>query len=298
MEENKVQPNDKNIKVLRTYTSDMADVIREDEMSVIKIALAEKEKREQADIYKKAEGTNLSKTLLIIGGIIFIISAIVGSYFISENKKKDMTPPVPTNIDTFISYESSGKIDTTNMRFPSELTDAIVKEQSTPNIIKTLFIVKNANGLEEILSTKNFLSFLEINTPDTLVRSLSDKYILGKYSKIEPSTNKNNISTFLVFQTTNYAQSYASMLEWEKILLKDLSPLFGIDINSSNESLLEKQWDDIIINNKDARVLYEENGKLLLSYLFVDKNHFIITNSMDALKEVTTRIVTKNSQPQ
>ena len=42
----KIEKN-KELKTLRTYTSDMADAVRENEASVIKIALAEKEKRER-----------------------------------------------------------------------------------------------------------------------------------------------------------------------------------------------------------------------------------------------------------
>ena len=43
----------KNLNVLRTYTSDMADMVRTNEASVIKIALAEKNKREQEELIKK-----------------------------------------------------------------------------------------------------------------------------------------------------------------------------------------------------------------------------------------------------
>ena len=46
MEEKEKKPNyNRDSKVLRTYTSDMADAVRTNEVSVIKIALAEKEKR-------------------------------------------------------------------------------------------------------------------------------------------------------------------------------------------------------------------------------------------------------------
>jgi len=62
MEEKEKKPNyNRDSKVLRTYTSDMADAIRTDEVSVIKIALAEKEKRDREAMYQKAEGTKTSK---------------------------------------------------------------------------------------------------------------------------------------------------------------------------------------------------------------------------------------------
>ena len=298
MDENNTQTKDKDIKVLRTYTSDMADAIRNNEMSVIKIALAEKEKREQENIYRKAEGTNFSKILLVLGGIIFIGAAIFGSYLLFKNKKVETIPQTSTTIDTFISYDANSKIDTTNITSSSELISLIQKEQTTPNLIKALFLTKNINGIPELLTTKNFLSLVQTTAPDALIRSLSDKYLLGKYSITGISNSDNKSSVFLVFETTNYSQAYASMLDWEKTMLKDLFVLFDINITESNSSLFNKQWKDIIINNKDARVLYGENGEDLLYYVFVDKNHFIITNNIDTLKEVTSRLITKNAQPQ
>lgn len=296
MDENGKQLNDKDIKVLRTYSSDMVDAIRTNEISVIKIALAEKEKREQEDLYKKAEGTNISKTLLIIGGIILIVAAIVGSYFLIQKKKENETPKVNiNNIETFISYDSKSYIDVTNVNNVSDLSNIIKKEQQTGSgLIKALFLTKNTS---EILTSKNFLSLIKTTAPGTLIRSLSDKYLLGKYSSPNNVNGGNGSAVFLILETTDYSQAYASMLEWEKTMLKDLFIPFTINISESNSPLFEKQWKDIIINNKDARVLYGENGEGILYYVFSNKNDLVITNNIDALKEVVSRLLIKNVNP-
>jgi len=289
-EENKVQPNDKNIKVLRTYSSDMADAIRNNEVSVIKIALAEKEKKDREEIYQKAEGTNTSKTLLVIGGIILIVTAVIGSYFLFQKKKINDTPqPIVSNIDTFISYDSNIYVDVTDATNISDLSNIINQEQTANSgLIKALFLTKKINNVPELLTSKNFLSLIKTTAPGALTRSLSDKYLLGKYA------NKN---IFLIFQTADYNQAYASMLLWEKTMLKDLFVLFNIDIVGLDNPLLEKPWKDIIINNKDARVLYGENGEGLLYYVFVNKNDFVITNNIEAIKEIISRLIIKNTKP-
>jgi len=298
MDENNTKPNDKNIKVLRTYTSDMADVIRDNEMSVIKIAMAEKEKRNQEDVYEKAEGTPLSKIFFVIGGIILIVGAIVGSYFLFLNKK-EVPQTVATNIDTFISYDSKSNIDVTNTIGLSDLLGLIQKEENpTIGLIKVLFLTKITNTSSVLLTSKNFLSLIGTTAPDALIRSLSDKYLLGKYKDQNIINEGGKPATFLIFETSNYPQAYASMLDWEKTMLKDLSVLFNLNISNSNDPLFEKAWKDIIINNKDARVLYGDNGQGLLYYVFVNKNDFIITNNIDTLKEVMARLITKNAQPQ
>jgi len=298
MDENTPKPNEKDIKVLRTYTSDMADIIRDNEMSVIKIALAEKEKREQEDIYKKAEGSNLSKIFLVFGGIILIVAGVVGSYFLFLNKKESPQATVENNIDTFISYDSKANIDVTNMVGISDLLSSIEKEQQPSiGLIKALFFTKNTNNVSSLISTKDFLSLIETTAPDALTRSLSDKYLFGKYKDQNIINENGKPETFLILETNNYPQAYASMLDWEKTMLKDLSTLFNINISDPNNPLFEKPWKDIIINNKDARVLYGDNGEELLYYVFVNKNDFVITNNLDALKEVVARLITKNAQP-
>lgn len=299
MEANKPQPNDKEIKVLRTYTSDMADAIRTNEVSVIKIALAEKEKREKEEVYQKAEGTNTSKTFLVIGGIILIAIAIAGSYFLIQKKKTNETPQTRiNNIDTFISYDSNIYIDVTNTTSISELSNIINQEQTANSgLIKALFLTKKINNAPSLLTSQNFLSLIKSTAPGALIRSLSDKFLLGKYANKKSVTPNDKTTMFLIFQTTDYNQAYASMLVWEKTILKDLFVLFNIPITGSDNPIFEKSWQDIIINNRDARVLYGENGEGLLYYIFVNKNNFIITTNIDALKEIITRLLIKNTKP-
>lgn len=296
MDENEKKLNDKkDVKVLRTYTSDMVDAIRTNEISVIKIALAEKEKRDQQELYKKAEGTGFTKTLLIIGGIIFIVAAIFGSSYLIQMKKiKDTPKPSINNIETFVSYDSKLYIDVTNITNVTDLSNTIAKEQQADSgMIEALFLTNTVNKVPEVLTSKNFLSIINSTAPGALTRSLTDKYLLGKYS----NPNSNVPATFLILETTDYNQAYASMLDWEKTMLGDLYVLFNINIPDAKSPLFEKPWKDIVINNKDARVLYDENGAGILYYVFVNKNNFVITNNVDALKEVISRLIIKNTKP-
>lgn len=299
MDDNKIQQNDKDIKVLRTYTSDMADAIRTNEISVIKIALAEKEKREREEIYKEAEGTNTSKTFLVIGGIILIVAALVGSYFLFQKKiTKDIPQPIVNNIETFIAYDSKSNIDVTNVTNATDLLTSLNSDQTiNTGTVKALFLTKNISGVTEELTAKSFLSLINTTAPGTLTRSLSDKYLLGKYLNQNSVIESDKSAMFLIFQTTNYSLTYASMLDWERTMLIDLVALFNINIPKTDSVAFERPWKDIIINNKDARVLYGENGEGILYYVFVNKYNFVITNNEDALKEVISRLIIKDSKP-
>jgi len=301
MDENEKQLNDHDIKVLRTYTSDMADAIRTNEVSVIKIALAEKEKREQEELYRKAEGSKFSKVLLVIGGIILIIGAIVGSYLLYQKKKADDTlkPLLMTNVDTFLSYDSKSYIDTTNVVTINDLLGVINQGSIgvTQGLINALFLTKMINNVPELITSKDFLSLIQSTAPDALTRSLTDKFLLGKYSNPNAANERSKSGTFLILETTDYNQAYASMISWENTMLKDLFVLFKVKVTGTDDPLFEKQWKDIIINNRDARVLYGEDGTGILYYVFINKNDLLITDNIEALKEVTSRLVIKNTQP-
>lgn len=299
MDEEKIQKNNEDLKVLRTYSSDMADAIRENEASVIKIALAEKEKKEREEIIIKAEGTKTSKILFLIGGMILIIIAIFGSYYLIQKKKTKETPEqIINNVDTFISYDSHVYADTTNITNSSELASLLRQQSITKSgLVKAIFLTKNISGANQGLTSKNLLSLIRASAPSVFTRTLGDEYLLGQYNNEIAKTIKKDPSTFIIFQTNDYNQIYASMLEWEKTMLKDLFILFNINIPESNNSIFDKPWQDIIINNRDARVLYNDDGEAILYYIFINKNNLIITDNIDALKEIITRLLIKNTKP-
>lgn len=300
MDENKTKLNEKDLKVLRTYTSDMADAIRTNEMSVIKIALAEKDKREQEDIYKKAEGSNASKLFWIIGGIIFIIGAIFGSRFIIQKKKEnEIVKPTMTNIETFISYDSQYILNINKITDNEEFSELIKEEsKASDGLIKAFFLSDNTSGASSLINTTSFLSLIKSTTPSTLIRSLSDTYLLGQYANETAVKDVDKSAEFLILRTNDYNRAYVAMLEWEKTMLKDLYLIFNINISKSTNQIFERQWKDIIINNKDARVLYGDDGEGLLYYVFVNKNNFVITSSVEAMKEVISRLLIKDAKIQ
>jgi len=299
-EENKKQYNSgKDVKTLRTYTSDMADAIRTNETSVIKIALAEKEKREQEMMYQQAEGTKTSKVVLIVGGVILIIAALVGSYFLFQKKKDRETPaPVVSTIDTFITYDAYSYLDVTNATNVNELLGIMrTNESEYSGLIKALFLTKKIGETNELTTAKNFFSIIKSSAPSSLIRSLADNYLLGKYSNQDSASPNDQQAMFLIFQVSDYNQVYASMLEWERTMLKDLFPLFNINIPGGDKTFFEKPWQDIIINNRDARVINGENGEGILYYVFVNKNHFVISNNLETIREVISRLIIKNTRP-
>ena len=299
MDEKDKQPqNNGNLKTVRTYLSDMADTVRANEISVIKVALAEQNKHEREDLYRKAEGTPLSKILWIIGGIILIIGAITGIYFIMQKKAKDNIPQQITKEETLISYDEIYNLD---LAEGDNIIDKIVaaqKEVNTSgkdNSIKFISISNEIAGVKEKIPVKEFFQRIQSEVPSSLIRSLSDSYMIGTYKK--DSTSNDKASLFIIFQVSDYSYAYAGMLEWEKTMAGEMYDLFGLKTNQNRLQINQEPFKDVIMWNKDARILYNENGTPILYYLFTDKNNLIITDNSDAIKEIMARLVIKNIKP-
>lgn len=289
--ENKQPNNGNNIKTVRTYLSDMAETVRANEISVIKVALAEQNKNERENIYRQIEGTNTKKFWWFVGGIIFIVGAIVGSYFIFNQKEKNEIPVQIEKDTTIISYDEMSSIEGTD-----DLTEKINKvkkeigDTNKTGSIKFISLTRDVNGVNEKIILKDFFTLLGFRAPSSFIRSLSDKYMIGTYTTDRPHL-------FIIFQIKDYEYAYAGMLDWEKTLASDVVSLFELDTKETKLQLEEKKWKDLIINNKDSRILKNENNKIILYYLFNNKNNLIITDSEDTLKEIITKLIIKNIKP-
>ncbi|MEI7689275.1 MAG: hypothetical protein WCI91_03795 [Candidatus Nomurabacteria bacterium] len=288
--------NKDNLKTVRTYLSDMADTVRENDISVIKVALAEQNKHEREDLFRKAEGTPVTRTIWIIGGIVLVLVSITGTYYVIQKKVKDNVPVVVAKEETIITYDGTSSVEINNTDYLVDKLKNHIKQLSTStttNGINSIEINQKINNVSAKLKVVDLFSRLNLNAPASLVRSLSDLYMVGTYTKNATSDPK----LFLIFRSNEYDYTYAGMLEWENFLSSDMFYLFNLKTNENKLQLETRKWKDIIINNRDARVLYNEENKPILYYMFADSNSLVITDNEEAIKEITTRLIIKNVKP-
>lgn len=299
MEEEKKQINKdtNNPQTLRTYMSDMADAIRENEMSVIKVALAEQKARERGDLYRKIEGSPTKKIFWVIGGIIIIVAAIFSSYYIiQKTKEKNQPPQIIKTIETPISYDSKINLDATKALTKIDIANLLnseINKKEGAESVKAIFLDEKIGDLINPLSLNNLFSKIGATAPSSLIRAFSENYLIGTYT---PSNTYEKAHLFLIIGVNDYNSAYAGMLEWEKTILSDLFTLFDIDVSGENNELLERPFKDIVIKNKDARILYNRDGVDALFYLFPDKNTLVITDNQNAVKEIIVRLLVEKTK--
>ncbi len=301
-EQEKTQNNNENLKTVKTYMSDMAETVRQNEISVIKVALAEQNKHDREDLYRKVEGTTSKKFFWAIGGIIILAGAIFGSYYLLGQKKVKDAPAQIVREESIISYDGTKEIylNQTNSLIKSVIETEKSSQASFGGNIDYVKIYQDNNGVSELVTIKTLFDNLRLTAPASLVRSLSDSYMMGIYAKSfsdTPNDPNSKPKLFIILQSNDYEYSYAGMLEWEKTMASDILPLFRPEIADTYVNQTGIQWKDIIISNKDARVAVDENGKPMIYYLFIDKNKLLVTESTDVIKEVTSRLMIKNMKP-
>jgi len=273
------------IKNIRTYQGDVARSIKKDDVSVIKMALAE-QKREPTEPKEESKKKLLLisiSTALIIGGIL------TPTIFFFLNQKQDT--PLEKGIDTqqFISTESLEEINTTNKNSSEVIRDInhlIKKVDLRLGDTRGIYFTKDIVDQKILLNKDNLFTFWETGAPDQLVRSLNKNFMLGAHAF------KGN-EGFLILKTNFYENSFAGMLEWETHLTRDVFNLFGTETYKKDRNIIDQKFQDVIVKNRDARVIKDNLGNIILIYSFPNRETIIISESSQTLNDIITKLNTQ-----
>lgn len=200
---------------------------------------------------------------VILGGVL-ILSA-VGIYF-----KFFQSAPVQTyTIASFCSVDTTVGVPLTENR---ETLHTLFSEQlSVPGMqsVQVYPTVQEGESLRPATS-KEFFTALGTHIPRALLNSLDNAFMVGGIKTTAPEP-------YLIIRSYNFDELFAGLLNWEKTMIEDLSPLFG------TLSATSASFTDAVQNNKSTRILYDTNGKEVLLYSFISQDMVIITTSGEAL---------------
>lgn len=294
MDENK--PNEK-ASPIRTYQSDVEEMLKSGDGSLAKIAVAENEKRVHD------EGFSMDPTgkplpdrtrVIITASIVLVLLGLVtlgAIYFVRNSRATTQqvtsTAPAPLIATDFLkNININGLTRNQIIRTLTKERDGNVSALASVTGIR---LTEGSAENAQTLTAKNFLEKLETRAPSELVRSLDDNFLFG----IQAS---NPSEPVLIFKTGYYQNAFAGMLSWEKDLREDLGPIFirpepELTASSSDDVLNRTQnFQDIVVKNRDTRALRDSNGKIIFLYSFPDKSSIIITTNANTLQEVATRL--------
>lgn len=314
--DNGVEPN------IRTFQADIADAIKNDNVSMIQMALSEKKRQEKRGNFEQAIEIRKNNTLFYTASIgIAVLILIVFSLFIfyitSGGKKSPNTVATDAQITEPLIYTENSIALSTDNRDNDDVERLIKKEKEVKielGNMKSILLTSGTGTSTRLLNTGDFFTLMKARVSDSLLRSLDNNFLLGIYSF-------NPYDTFMVFKVNSYDNSFAGMLQWENSMENDIGGLVitkrvtlaqpavavpsktlpsGSDEKATTTASTTAQtggfkrhvFVDKVVQNKDSRVLIDERGAILMLYSFLDKNTLVIASSDKALKEVLFRLTT------
>lgn len=274
-------------KSIRTYQSDMADAVRMNEGSVIKIAVAEQERKaREQEVETKTEKAG---TLFAVGSILFALLAlgVLGYALVSTREKEVVVTGTPLSQSLIINDGSQSLIisNKNKQEIAKEFYEIASKPQEKINSVLNISIINDDSTIKKNVTAKEFVSSLQTAMPGPLYRSLSDDFMAGSIAL------ENRGSPFIILKPTSFDYAYSGMLQWERKMVDDFFLLYNIDVSGENAYLLSKPFQDSILKNQDARVLYDSAGQVVMLYLFVNNDDLIIiAKDETAVLEILSRL--------
>lgn len=288
--------------IIRTLKSDTEKAINLEKISLTNIVLAEqKKKQEYVQIEEFIDHSKSKKWLFIAISLILVFAGIVAFYLNEIKAKIETVPEKELEITALITSDHFTEFNlgaSVNKDTTSSLLKIMTEIELASNSVENIYITKNITSpekgkeLKKMVTSKEFLSLVATNAPNALIRSLKPDYMLGIHSS-------DGNHPFLILKTESYENAFAGMLIWEKNIDKDLEQLFSSDGGTVNQGATnaeqvftpKKEFEDVLIKNKDARALRNFEDKIILVYSITDKETILITTDTETLAELFDRVI-------
>jgi hypothetical protein len=269
---------------VRTFSTDLAHAVRKDEMSVIKAAMEEEKRRHEEEL-AKSPGSTRNKTYIILSIVIILLT--IAGIAVTNIIKKNRTPDIIENevkIPSLISSDATTSIEIGGVGETKfiELTKTAVANVSGPeNGIINIYYTNGISGVKQLIETKAFFAGINSKIPEALLSTLGSNFMLGVYTK------DGVHHPFLIAQTNDYTTAFASMFYWERDLFSDFHQPFNLP---ADEDTFAYKFTDLLVENKDTRILVKDDGNIAMLYSFADEKTIVITDGVDTFKEILHRL--------
>lgn len=279
-------PTERPDGAVRTYATDIASMMKREKGSIIKIALAEQERQNKSK--ERLDPTATRNVVVMMLGFILIVGGIM-IFIYSIVNRSGPTDVVRTNtvFPSLLFTENQVQIDMTDLN-KTELFNAILAQTDNrtlvPETINNLYISYKTSVGQTAVPATVFLQKLGIDVPENLFQNLYPQFMLGIYS-MEPKNNQ-----FLILKVKDFNEAFLAMRDFEVNMLSDFIRLFDIDTSVDGKTIFSKDFENVTLFNKEARVLRDSSGKVMLSYIFLDPRTIMITTQTDAVQEVLKRL--------
>jgi len=271
------------IKSIETYTDDMVKILEHDNTGIIKKIIHEEEEREKQKKNKSPE--SLKNRIFLYGGSLFVFLAVVGIFLVLFLKEKISIIPVKPQFSSVIFTDKNSFFPVEGMFGKENIGEFISREVLNTEVklgeVEGIHLTENG----EPISFRNFITKIQSNFPEEAFSLVEDNFLLGV-----AHTDTDTKNLFILLKVRSFAEIFPYFRIWEEKMFLDLHGFFGIELTAKNSYLQGKVFEDGIVLNKNARILYDREKKIVLLYVFVNNTSILITDSIQSANEGMLRL--------
>jgi flagellar basal body-associated protein FliL len=273
---------------VRTYTEDMAEVLENDTQGLVKKIIhgAKEHEQEQENLSPESKK---NKFFMIVSILLIVLALLTLSFFIFKNSVSN-TVPVVKQFVPIIFNDQSTYIEVSALN-KDEIIQTVLNEINATKVqaggVEGIYLTEN----KQMIGLRRFIALIKSSfIPGNNTLFVNDNFLMGAVQTGLKSTSPTAGNFFILLKVRSNTDIFNSLRLWEPKLLNDLRGFFGISISSDTSYLLTKSFQDGIVENKNARILYDNNGKIAVMYIFADDNSIVITDSQEAAHEIILRL--------
>ena len=269
----------KNVQV-ETLSGDLLDVVGDNKDGIVKKIVEEEEIREK-EIFKQSPA-HKKNIIFVTSSIVLSILAFCAVFAVFLFRKQIFTVPVTPQFTPIIFTDKAQYADITDLD-KEHIIGTVINEINSSDVksggIEGIYFSEN----KKIIGLKRFLELLEASIDKTKMEFFKDNFLAG-------ISNKDTKDFFILIQMRSTTDVFDVMRAWEEKMFFDLHKFFGVELSPDTKYLLTKDFEDGIIQNKNARILHDTNGRIVLMYVYLEDGSLLVTNSEATVGEVITRL--------
>lgn len=271
---------------IRTYKNDAAESIEETGGSQISIVAAEQQKRAVNNDFSERGSTASSPMRSVVYltlSIVLVAGSLWSGYFFykqgttNEQAQESNSETAPL---LFVNKEERVAVGVAEgEEMLRLLNQARVGVSGGFNDIIGFSITSTGIFGENGLTGREFLVRIP-RAPGPFARLVDERFLFAVHTGEKKAP-------VLLFKISDFETGFDALLDWEGSMSTDLAPLFGTPVIG--------EFEDVIIQNKDTRLLKNRLNQTVLLYGFPNTSTVVITTNENTFFEVFNRLASSKA---
>ncbi len=301
---------------MHTYTSDFSKRIDTQGASTFSVLAAEQDAAAPRVETRTVQRSRNPKALLAVGSGVLLVVLAIGGIIMTYQFVMTMraTPIASLTVPSIVVADEYRELNGTGIALVQSLATTAGSALVPGNVLVTYILESPQTGEEGLARTPAggaaFLRATQIPAPDILLRNIAKESAVG----IVNAGGETN--AFFALRVDSYERTYAGMLTWEPLMMRDLALLYPlyparveepqVETASSTASTTPAtstpvrldpvpavaftRFADAVVANHDVRILRDTAGRSLMLYGYADKRTLIIARDEAAFETLLTRL--------